>query len=253
MECALSTSLIILSVSIEALFLSLEHDVLTSDINTSSMPAYYTSLDTPSPETPSAPDPSILSQMYVRSGPHDRSGLEEATRKILQSLLRRHRSILPHRTWRTVCMKAMHTINGTIKMLQKSAPSKGASLVPVGASEVLLTKTPAKDTADADISAATEKAVRPHNCHHAASVGKSAAGHTGETDPLRSTSQDGSAGPDGIADAGDRIVCSGGSAFTGVCEEAYSIEAALLHQVAAGEHCGDNEEPEEMSWALLGS
>lgn len=112
-----------LIVSLEGMFLSLEHEALTAASDSSYHPPYHPTLhDTTPLETPTPADPTILSQLYLRCSPTERCALVDTVRKILQPLLRRHRSVVRRSTWRAVCMRTMHTICSTIKLLEKSKP-----------------------------------------------------------------------------------------------------------------------------------
>jgi hypothetical protein len=108
--CKLSSVAGRILMTLESCFLVMEHEQILSAADPLFKPPNHPALDATAPllpPKPQAPDAAVLAAASVRCGVSDLVQMEVALRRILPTLLRKFRGLLPHRVWLSVCMQLM--------------------------------------------------------------------------------------------------------------------------------------------------
>jgi hypothetical protein len=117
----LSTSVGKIALTLECLFLVLEHEELAHATTPYCNPPVHPTLDKTAlslPPRPQPPDAAALASALARCGFSDFIPVEDALRAILGPLLRKFKGLLPRDKWLAVCMQSMHTLQAVVESLR---------------------------------------------------------------------------------------------------------------------------------------
>jgi hypothetical protein len=123
--CKLSAMVARIALSVECIFLVLEHEHLSSIADPFFKPPKHPILDaigSPLPPRPELPEAALLATASVRCGVNDLVQMEVALRRILVHLVQQFRGWLPQGKWLAVCKQIIRIAQFAVETL-RSTPS----------------------------------------------------------------------------------------------------------------------------------
>jgi hypothetical protein len=129
--CQLSTMVTRILVTLESMFLVMEHEHLCSAADPIFKRPKHPAFDSTAPSLPPKPQPpdaAALAAASVRCGVKELVQMKVALRRILPPLVRKFKGLLPHRVWLSVCIQCMRvaqTLVDAMRSIPNSSPQAG--------------------------------------------------------------------------------------------------------------------------------
>jgi hypothetical protein len=125
--CQLTSMVAQIVMSLESLFLVMEHEHLKNAADPLFKPPKHPILETrapPHPTRPQLPEPMELATAYLRCSVTDLLQMPVAMRTIFQPLVRQSRCFLPEGKWLTICLQMLHIAQLTVESLRSTTRQK---------------------------------------------------------------------------------------------------------------------------------
>jgi hypothetical protein len=118
-ECCLATTLSVTYISIESLFLVLEHEMLLALQNPDAKIPCHPTIIGQSAAVPLQPDAAKLARLQVRSDIDQCYPMAAAVEEMMLPMLRSYRCRLPDAVWRGICARSLHVLQVAVQSLVK--------------------------------------------------------------------------------------------------------------------------------------